>query len=1122
MSEITDIDALRQALAENSEQPEGPARNARAEELLAEAERLDVPLAVIEALGHQLKVCHYSSEKDKMFVPFARLLRMWDARPEDFDEHETHALHWAFKWMSAGMLDQPHIPLASIEKWLGEMERRYRLAGHSERAVRSAEFSVAAHIGDIPRAQRAYAAWLAADRDRMADCPACELHARGVWQVRCGRDAEALRLWRPVLEGEFACAHEPHSVLASSLAPLLRLGRVDEARAHHLRGFRLVRPMESMRGAYADHVEFCALTGNEARGLELLAGRPAYFTDSGHPRSRLDFLTVVALLMDRLTERGLGGRRVPGPAGRSWTARELAAHARVEATELAARFDRRNGTFAVGDRVRARMDQRPLVDRLPLGVRTARPAVAPPATPPAPEATEEPGLPALLAEARRQSGTLRPHALQAWAAVARAARDGELEPRDRAEIADHEAMARGPEGLPLFERAARLYAEAGDPGEALAARARAAYVRALAGEVEPALTTVTRLYDEVLALYADEGTGVRQTASVVISRARILMRRVHAAAEGGTGGLDHGDAGGLDAGGPEDAGGARDPGGARDAGRNTGGPATGALETGADGGQEAADGWGPGPDGGREAASTRTPGTDGGQDTADARTPGTDDGQGAAAEAWMPGDGAEDGAGAWAGGADGRGAGAGVGAGVRRSRAGLGQAVADAEAAVREVLALVEGRDEGDVRLAARAAEARGMLAELAGMTGDARRAAELFRRSADEYVAAGLPWFAVEYEVQVAALAHQAGDLTGAERALRAALEHGGPYVEPVGRAQLHLQLAEVLGALDAPAEAAGHALESAYWADEAGEGATLGAWARQQLGGFLLRRGRYAEGAEVLRSALADLSPGTHGDEAVVQARWWLGDCLGELGEHRAAAEEWLGAAELARHWPEQQDHATLAHLAAESLGSAGLAAEADRAYARAGDLWRALGNAPFLVRSLRARAWLALGGETGAASARALMTEAVRECETALAAARGADRTELATELGGTYRQFAELLARSASEEAEDAAIRAAFEAALEQMTRAVAVFTTLGAAGLHGRTGAELGAGWLEADLGRPERAEARARAVLAVYEGADDGDETVSARRAEAAQMLQAAQEGREGPEGPGGPGTERD
>ncbi|MEU0335302.1 tetratricopeptide repeat protein [Streptomyces sp. NPDC006193] len=969
MSDITDFDALRRALAENAEQPEGPARNARAERLLAEAERLDVPLAVIEALGHQLKVYNYSSEKDKMFVPFARLLRMWDERPEDFDEYEAHSLHWVFKWMSAGMLDQPHIPLASVEKWLGEMEHRYRLAGYSERAVRSAEFSVAAHVGDLARAERAYAAWLAADRDRMADCHACELHAQGTWQVRCGRDDEALRLWRPVLEGEFACAHEPHAVLASSLVPLLRLGRVEEARAHHLRGLRLVRPMESMRGAYADHVEFCALTGNEARGLELLAERPAYFTDTGHPRSRLDFLAVVTLLMDRLTELGLGGQRVPGPAGRTWTARELAGHARAAATELAGRFDARNGTPSVGDRIRARMAARPLVERLPLGVRTVRPAAAPAApAPPAGQGAGEaagPQLPALLAEARRLSDTLRPHALQAWAAVARAAQDAELEPRDRAEIADHEAMALGPEGLPLFERAALLYAQAGDPGEALAARARGAYVRALDGEVDAALAAVADLYDEVLALYADERTGVRQTASVVMSRARILMRRVHESAGQGTGAA----------------------------------------------------------------------------------------------------------------------------------------AVADAEAAVREVLALVEGHGGDDLRLTARAAEARAMLAELAGLCGDAPRAARLFRQAADAYVGAGLPWFAVEYEVQVAALAHQAGDLAGAERALRAALEHGGPYVEPVGRAQLHLQLAEVLGGRDAPGEAAGHALEAAHWADEAGESGTLGAWARQQLGGFLLREGRYAEAAEVLESALADLSAETHGEGAVVQTRWWLGDCLGELGEHRAAAEHRLRAADITRHWPEQQDHATLAHLAAESLGSAGLADEADRAYARAGELWRTLGNTQFLVRSLRARAWLALGGESGTEDARALMAQAVRECETALAAAGPADRDELVEELGGTHRQFAELLARSASEGAEDAAIRAACEAALEQMSRAVAVFGALGAAGLHSRTGAELGAGRLEADLGRPDRAAARARAVLAAYAGAGDADETVRARREEASRML---------------------
>ncbi|KOU76737.1 tetratricopeptide repeat protein [Streptomyces sp. MMG1533] len=1080
MSEITDFDELRRAMAENSEQPEGPARNARAEQLLAEAEKLNIPLAVIEALGHQLKVYNYSSEKAKMFVPFARLLRMWDERPEDFDEYETHSLHWVFKWMSAGMLDQPHIPLASIEKWLGEMEHRYRLAGHSERAVRGAEFSVAAHIGDVARAERAYAAWLAADRDAMADCHACELHGQGWWQAERGRDGEALELWAPVLEGAFSCAHEPHTVLASSLVPLLRLGRGDEARANHLRGFRLVRAMESMRGAYADHVEFCALSGNEARGLELLAERPAYFTDDGHPRSKLDFMAVVALLMDRLTELGLGDQRVPGPADREWSARELAAHARGQALALAARFDERNGTRHVSERASARMAQRPLVERLPLGVRSARAVSSHPVAPPVAVTPQAPDLAALLAEARRLSDTLQPNAVEAWAAVAQAAEGVELDARDRAEIADHEAMDRGPEGVGLFEHAAELYAEAGDPGEALAAHARAAYVRALMGHVDEALTAVAEPYDEILALYAEGGTGVRQTASVLMGRARILMRRVQEVVE------SLGDDRGL-------------------ADESQGEPARGDGPW-----DETVSGDGPRaaviPDDGSRGEAPPGSGHQG--ETLPGVNPQGTSPDGDPQGETPPGDNPHDTT------PDGDPQDEPVPAGGPRrgvdpvGRSSVGSVLADAEVAAREVLALVDGHTGDDVRLASRAAEAQAMLAELAAHSGDVEVAAELFARAAAAFVGAGLPWFAVEYEARLAGLAHHLGDLAETERALRAALEHGGPHLEAIGRAQLHLQLAEVVGGRGLTEEAAEHALEAAHWADEAGEGPTLGAWARQQLGGFLLRLGRWAEAAEVLESALPDLNAETHGDGAIVQTQWWLGDCLSELGEHRAAAERRLQAAEIARHWPEQHDHATLAHLAAESLGHAGQHSDADRAYARAGDLWRSLGNVHGLVRSLRARAWLALRPEEGPDEARELMASAVQECETAL----GSDvadedaRQRLVAELGHTRRQFGDLLARSAAEDAEDDSIRAVLEESLAQVAEAIVLFASLGADALHSRTGAELTAGWLEADLSRPARAAARARAVLAAYGADGDEDDVAEARLAEARQLLQVVEE----------------
>jgi tetratricopeptide (TPR) repeat protein len=557
--------------------------------------------------------------------------------------------------------------------------------------------------------------------------------------------------------------------------------------------------------------------------------------------------------------------------------------------------------------------------------------------------------------------------MDAWAAVARAAEGRELDPRDRADLVDHEAMSRGPEGAELFERAAELFAAAGDPGEALAARARASFVRALTGHPDEASATIGALREEALALFRAGGTGARQTASVLVGRARILMHRLHE---------EEGSAGA-------------------------------------------------------------------------------------------------------------------------------------AEEAARELLAFA-GPHTADRRLASRAAEARAMLGELAVHAGDARAGAELLARAAEEYVAAGLPWFAVEPEARLAGIARQLGDAETAERAARAALEHGQGVLEPVGQAQLHLQVGEVLAASGRLPEAAEHALQAAHRADEAGEGPTLGAWARHQLGGFLLRQGRFAEAAEVLESALPDLTAETHGDGAIVQTQWWLGDCHTRLGEHRAAAERWLQAAEIARHWPEQRDHAMLAHLAAEALGQADLPAEADRAYTRAGSLWRELGDPHGLVRTLRARAWLAAGAEAGPAAGRELMEAAIRVCETA-PAEDDAARDRLTAELGNTHRQFGELIARSADEDTEEAAVRAAFEEALTHLTEAIATFASLGAGALDARTGAELAAARLEADLGRPDTASARARAVLSAYaEDAHEEDaheeggdpETAEARRAEAERLLE--------------------
>ena len=64
----------------------------------------------------------YSGESDKILVPFARLMRMWDENPEDFAEYAMYSLHWYFKWVTGGMIDHPSVPLRSMRGWLDDRQ----------------------------------------------------------------------------------------------------------------------------------------------------------------------------------------------------------------------------------------------------------------------------------------------------------------------------------------------------------------------------------------------------------------------------------------------------------------------------------------------------------------------------------------------------------------------------------------------------------------------------------------------------------------------------------------------------------------------------------------------------------------------------------------------------------------------------------------------------------------------------------------------------------------------------------------------------------------------------------------------------------------------------------------
>ncbi|MBE8470689.1 hypothetical protein [Streptomyces justiciae] len=482
-------DELYQALQENDRRPYGRTRTVTAEELVDAAEQFAEPGPLIDALLELQEAYTYGSEPRKSPVVFARLLTLFDEQPDVFDERLRHQLFWRFKWVAHALRQLPEIPLTSLRQWLTEMRERYEKADLGLQPYYGQAYQLAAHVGEDTAL--AYDLWAARTRTRLSDCEACETCQRARYLLRAGDDEGALRAFEPVLAGKESCKEEPARSASYALLPLLRTGATDRARELHLTGYRACRRNPSMSEEVGRHLEFCALTGNEARGLELLAENRNLFDEVDSPLDQLGFLTGVEVLLQRVEGLGHGDLPAAGYPGRTWTVAGLRAEVRGRADDLAARFDARNGTTTHADRRRARLDRAPLLERLELTLRTRELDDVAPATPvaaptiPAAAAVPE-SLPELILRARELDEVGHPDAQACWARLRTlVAAPDYSHPDDpavgplvrlRADLLAEEAHRAGvkdeyADSAALHEEAAALYDDAGEPADAAVSRA---------------------------------------------------------------------------------------------------------------------------------------------------------------------------------------------------------------------------------------------------------------------------------------------------------------------------------------------------------------------------------------------------------------------------------------------------------------------------------------------------------------------------------------------------------------------------------------------------------------------------------------------------------------------------
>src|SRR5689334_17222503 len=183
-------DEVRHLLAKIEDLPQGAGRIALAEEILRHADALDDPDLRFDARMAATEAYQLGGEPAKGFVTFSWCLAEFDRNPSGRSRTDDAVLRWQFKWIVGSLTDFPEIPLDRTYAVLDDMERRYRLGGHSPHAVYAERWEVAQHVGDLAAAEEYYARWCAAPRDENSDCEACDPTAKARHLIAVGRAGE--------------------------------------------------------------------------------------------------------------------------------------------------------------------------------------------------------------------------------------------------------------------------------------------------------------------------------------------------------------------------------------------------------------------------------------------------------------------------------------------------------------------------------------------------------------------------------------------------------------------------------------------------------------------------------------------------------------------------------------------------------------------------------------------------------------------------------------------------------------------------------------------------------------------------------------------------------------------
>ena len=163
----------------------------------------------------------------KAILCFPELLKIYDDHPELEDEYADDML-LAFKWIIENAWDFHQVSREQIERNFEEYKRRCEYYGVSLRVYHMKKCNYLRMV-DLEACKREYEAFKACKRDGYSDCQACETNFEMQIALALGDEEEALRIAKPLLDGDLRCGEIPHYTYCYLTEHYLFAGNTEEA-----------------------------------------------------------------------------------------------------------------------------------------------------------------------------------------------------------------------------------------------------------------------------------------------------------------------------------------------------------------------------------------------------------------------------------------------------------------------------------------------------------------------------------------------------------------------------------------------------------------------------------------------------------------------------------------------------------------------------------------------------------------------------------------------------------------------------------------------------------------------------------------------------------------------------